>query len=76
MVIKVKNLLIYPKISCGLCEMTFSLGNEVKQNILCLHGNNIETFLMRHLQIFIFFQIKKPFEICQLNIQVKKTNFN
>jgi hypothetical protein len=32
MVIKVKNLIIYLKISCGLCEMTFSLGNkEVKQ---------------------------------------------
>jgi hypothetical protein len=43
------------------------------KNIHCLHGGkNIETFLMRYLQVSIFFQIKKPFVIRQPNIQVKK----
>jgi hypothetical protein len=31
---------------------------------------------MRYLRIFIFFQIKKPFEICQPSIQVKKAKFH
>jgi hypothetical protein len=46
------------------------------KNVRCLHGNNIETFLIRYLQIFIFFQIKKPFVICQPNIQVKKSKIS
>jgi hypothetical protein len=46
------------------------------KNVHCLHGKNIETFLMKYLRNFIFFQIKKPFEICQPNIQVKKAKFH
>jgi hypothetical protein len=33
------------------------------KNIHYLYGNNIETFFMKYLQIFIFLQIKKPFVI-------------
>jgi hypothetical protein len=41
-----------------------------------LHGDNIETFFTKYLQIFIFLQIKKPFVIRQPNIQVEKGKFS
>jgi hypothetical protein len=75
-IIKVKNLIIYPKIVVDYVKSHFPMATKRRnKNIRCLHGN-IETFLMRYLRIFIFFQIKKPYEICQPNIQVKKANFH
>jgi len=44
--------------------------------VYCLHCGDIETFLMRYLQISIFFQIKKPFVIHQPNIQVEKSEIS
>jgi hypothetical protein len=46
------------------------------KNIHCLHGGDIETFLMRYLQVSIFFQIKKPFVIGQPNIEVEKSEIS
>jgi hypothetical protein len=44
-------------------------------NVCCVHNGEIETFYLRYLQIYIYFQIKKPFVIHQPSILAKKREF-